>query len=1070
MSFKRNTIIIYDLISEGEIELVDGLSSIYLNKTPIINSDKQHLVINKVFSAAVTSGSANIVFDDTGLYPIGAIRPFRIQKGYKAPGSATATAGSTTVTAAASFFDVAMISTQTLASGGLFQKLRIEGAGPNGTDYVGEIVERTSGTVATVSPAIGTTISGAVMTFDHFEWGTITAPGATLNSNAPYSGTFYVDVGAPGTELGFPDSSVLNYKFVRAGFRSGTAHQTPMVNIPGFSNASFGKVVNTELKQYTDFYGQKLTWNKDTATDYATSGGEITVNSGTDLPATCDRLLLTITTNGLSSIKPSNQAKGDAGVTILVFFDYKSGSGAWATDQVFGPPPNTLANAHSYVWNGMQSPNSHYSSGDIAGRDPEAADNEFSFSIEQYKPFDQFRVRIRRVTPVNYTMGSFTYTNSTTVKSVQGFIEDKLSYPYSAYASVILDSQEFEGNIPERSYHCYGIRCEVPTNYITKRESSTGIASYNRNVTTGVDTGTYQAWDGNFRTTYTDNPVWILRSLLLQNRFGLGNWLSADQINRYSFYSMARRCDELVPDGEGGLEPRFTCGVYLTQATEAYKIIKDFCTTMLAVPYWMDGQLTLEGDRPQEPVYTFTKGNIIGGTFSYESTGSKTRPNQISVTFNDRKNFYTQALELVDDVEDMILKNRVYTEDAVAFGATSRSQAIRYAKWKLLTSKLNKELISFNTGENAGFIRPGNVVRVQDADRYRIRNSGRIVSSTINSIVLDKAITLGSGVYTLHVLVAGPATYLAQQAATIGTVNYVRGDIISGVVTEEAAQVLVDDSDNPVQVTWAPDMHLENRVVSTSAGSNITTLTVSSNFSGVPEPEFIWALTNTLNNLTVEGSSKLYKVLGISESSPGTYSISAAEHFNTKFDSLDETYLSDDGDIVPFNDPIPSITNFISSIRQRNSGASTTNSVDALVATDVVLRWTPPMADAISGTTAVYGNLLEYDLKITGPSGISHIKLPKTATQYILENAQEGAYEFDISARGLKGAVTTPIYTTIRVTAVTAGVPGAINQLGVPRGGRFSVSPILDGHTIKSPDNYTFTGASGAAKTVSGGT
>jgi hypothetical protein len=128
------------------------------------------------------------------------------------------------------------------------------------------------------------------------------------------------------------------------------------------------------------------------------------------------------------------------------------------------------------------------------------------------------------------------------------------------------------------------------------------------------------------------------------------------------------------------------------------------------------------------------------------------------------------------------------------------------------------------------------------------------------------------------------------------------------------------------------------------------------------------------------------------------------------------------------------------------------------------------MADAINGTTAVYGNLLEYDLKITGPSGISHIKLPKTATQYILENVQEGSYEFDISARGLKGAVTTPIYTTIRVTAVTTGVPGSINQLGVPRGGRFSTAPILDGHTIKSPDNYTFTGASGAAKTVSGGT
>jgi len=1069
MSFKRNTIVIYDLIGEGEIELVDGLSSIYLNKTPIVNSDKQHLVKNKVYLAEVTSGDADITFTDD-LYLVGSIRPIRIQHGYKTPGSATATAGSTTVTTSASFFEDAMISTQTVASGGLYQKLRIAGAGPAGTDYVGEIVDRSSTTSATVSPAIGTSVSGADITFDHYDWATITSTGATLVNPAPVTGSFYIDIGAAGIEYGLPDASALNYKFVRASFRSGTLHQDPIVNIAGFSNASFGRVVNLELKQYTDFYGKKLTWGRETATDYLTSGGEITINSGSDLPTTCDRILLTITTNGLSSIKPTNQAKGDAGVTILVFFDYKSGSGAWATEQVFGPPANQLDSAAAYVWNGMQTPNTYYSNGDIWGRDPEVSDHEFSFNVDQYKPFDQFRIRIRRVTPVNYTMGSFTYTNGTTVKSVQGFIEDKLAYPYSAYASVMLDSQEFEGSIPERAYHCYGICCEVPTNYFTRRETSTGIANYNRNVSTGVDEGAYQAWDGNFRTVYCDNPVWVLRTLLLENRFGLGNWLSADQINRYSFYAMARRCDELVPDGEGGLEPRFTCGIYLTQATEAYKVIKDFCSIMLTVPFWLDGQLVLEGDRPQEPVYTFTKSNIIGGLFSYESTGNKTRPNQVAVVFNDRKNFYTQAVELVDDVEDMINKNRVYTEEAVAFGATSRSQALRYAKWKLLTSKLNKEIISFKTGENAGFIRPGNVIRVQDADKYRIRNSGRIIASTINSIVIDKPITLGSGTYTLHVLVAGPAAYLAQASATIGTIPYVRGDIIAGVDTEEEASVLIDDDDEPVQVTWAPDMHLENRIVSTSAGSNISTLTVSSDFSGIPEVEFVWALTNTLNNSTVEGSSKLYRILGIAEDAPGTYSINAAEHFNTKFDLLDETYLSEDNGVIPFNDIIPPITNFTAVLRTNNSGASVSSSVDATISTDIILRWTPPVGDSVSGASATYNNLSEYVLQISSPNGLVTLKLPKTATQYVIENAVVGNYDFNIQAKGLTGASTTPIYTNILVTNTAAGIPGAVNQFGVPRGGHFSTAPILDGRTIKAPDSYTFNGASGARKVVSGGT
>lgn len=1071
MPFKRNTVIIYDLLSEGEIELVDGLSSVYLNKTPIINSDKQHLAVNRTFSATTTGASADVVFDDEGLYPLNNVRPIRIQKGYKAAGSASATAGSRTVTTAGSFFEAAMIASQTEATGGLYQKIRIPGAGPGGSPYVGEIIEVASGTSATVDPPIQTTVSGAAVTFDFFAWGYITAGGLTLlNTTAPISGTFYLDVGSAGIEANQQDSSALNYKFAKVNFRPGTMYQDPVSNIGGFSNASFGRTIGTELRQYPEFYGKKLIWGKDkTAVEYLTEGGEITITSGTDLPATCDRILLTITTTSLSSIKPSNQAKGDAGVTILVFFDYKTGSGAWSTEQIFGPKPNELFASYAWVWNGMQSPNSSNFSGDISGRDSESADHEFSFNIDQYKPFDQFRIRIRRVTPVNYKMGSFEYSNGTVVKSVQGFIEDKLAYPFSAYAAVMIDSQEFEGNIPERMYHCYGIRCEVPTNYMTRRESSNGVANYNRNVTTGVQESSYQVWDGLFRTVYCDNPIWVLRTLLLENRFGLGNWLSADQINRYSFYSLARRCDELVPDGEGGLEPRFVCGVYLTQPTEAYKVIKDFCSIMFSIPYWMDGQLVLEADRPGEPVYTFTKSNIIGGTFSYEGTGNKTRPNQIAVTFNDRKNLFTQTIELVDDVEDMIAKNRVYSEDAVAFGATSRGQAIRYAKWKLLTSKLNREILGFRTGENAGFLRPGSIIRVQDADRYRIRNSGRIISSTTTTVVLDKAVNLGSGTYTLHVLVAGSAAYLAQPAATIDGIPYVRGDIIAGVDTEEEAATLVDDSDAQVDVTWSPDAHLENRVVTTSAGSGITTLTVSPAFSAAPEVEFIWALTNTLNNATVEGSSKLYRILGIAEEAPGTYAISAAEHFNQKFDELDETYLSEDTGTIPFNEVVPLVTNFIASLKTRDTGAATENSVSTVTALDIVLRWTPPASDAVSGTTSLYNNLKEYRLNITGPRGVTTVKLPKTATQYTIENIEEGNYEFDIQAVGLTGAASTPVYATILGAVVTTGVPGTINQLGVPRGGHFSTSPTLNGKTIVAPDDYIFNGASGAKKTVSGG-
>lgn len=1055
MSFKRNTAVVYDLLGEGEITLANGLASIYLNKTPIANAAAQNQIINRVFDGSVSGTDVN--FSYGGIYTAGNVRPIRVQKGYRA-GTVTTTAGDADVVASTDFFEVGMIASATPAGGGLYQFVRIPGAGINGGEHVCEIVAVANGEEATLEPPPYTSVVGAPIYFDHFSYGIIDASGVVLSDSCPRSGNFKVDVGAASLELGNVNPTGLNYKFIRASFRTGTLHQAPVSNIAGFSNASFGRVVNTELKQHSDYYNKKLLWGNNTAHSFSEAGGDVEITSNTDLPVTADRILLTVTANSMQCVKPTSGDKGGVGVTLQIWFDYKTGDGAWAEQLIFGPTNNQINSAKAYVWNGTQNPFGS-STGDIVADDPEAGNYEFSFNIDQYKPFTQFRIRVKRITPVNYTMGSFTYSNSTTVRSVQGFIDDKLSYPYSAYAAIMFDSNEFEGNYPERAYHCYGIPCWVPSNYITRLESDTGIAKYTRN-SDGEDTGSYVPWDGTFRKIYCDNPVWVMRTLLLENRFGLGNWIAADNINSYSLYSMARRCDELVPDGNGDLEPRFVCGVYLTKATEAYKVIKDFCSIMLSVPFWMDGQLVLEGDRPQEPIYTFTKGNIVGSLFSYESTGNKTRPNQIAVTYNNRDNFYLQDVELVDDIDDMIHKSRVYQEEAVAFGATSRSQAIRYAKWKLLTSKLNKEIVSFKTGENAGYIRPGNVVRIQDADRYRIRNSGRIVSATIDSITIDKPITLGSGVYTLHVMIPGPATYLSQDSATIDSTDYSRGDILP-IYTEAEAEELVDDDGDQVQVTWSPDMHLENRVVSTSAGSNISVLEVSADFSEIPETEFIWALTNTLNNDTVEGSSKLYRVLGISEEATGLYNITASEHFNEKFDTLDETYLTEVPDTVPFNDPIPQITGFIGSVSYRNTGIEQDNTAGTRIAMDIQLRWNPPQSESVDSTTSLYANLSKYLIQYRDTYGeLKSINVSKTATSYRIENVLPGSYEFSIQAFGITGASTTPIYLPI-LARNESDVPGAVNQRGLPRGGHFSVPPILDGKTIKAAEDFVFTSASG---------
>lgn len=139
-------------------------------------------------------------------------------------------------------------------------------------------------------------------------------------------------------------------------------------------------------------------------------------------------------------------------------------------------------------------------------------------------------------------------------------------------------------------------------------------------------------------------------------RYGLGKIIDPSLVDKYALYSIARYCDELVPDGKGGQEPRFTCNAYITRQTEAYKVLKDLATVFRGLTYWMDGQVIPIADVPKEPVYTFTQGNVIDGKFAYESTSDRIQKNQIRVTWNDPEANFTQRVELVEDHDDIVEK------------------------------------------------------------------------------------------------------------------------------------------------------------------------------------------------------------------------------------------------------------------------------------------------------------------------------------------------------------------------------------------------------------------------------
>jgi len=271
------------------------------------------------------------------------------------------------------------------------------------------------------------------------------------------------------------------------------------------------------------------------------------------------------------------------------------------------------------------------------GRTNAAYSFDHILGVNQYRPFDSFKIRVIRLTRhiglrVNATghgdgvtdKEKWTLIAKSKIDQLGYVIKDRLSYPYTSLISTSFSSKQYQ-EPPKMSYLMQGLKVKVPSTYTPREYTTDGVAKYD------------QFWDGTFKTElqYTDNPAWVFYDIVTNNRYGAGKWIQESDIDKYSLYRIARYCDELVDNGAGGTEPRFRSNIFLTKATDVYKVLKDFASTFTGMLYWMDGQLTPVQDSPSDPVYNFTKGNVIDGKFGYESSGTKTRSNQVIVTWND---------------------------------------------------------------------------------------------------------------------------------------------------------------------------------------------------------------------------------------------------------------------------------------------------------------------------------------------------------------------------------------------------------------------------------------------------
>lgn len=309
-------------------------------------------------------------------------------------------------------------------------------------------------------------------------------------------------------------------------------------------------------------------------------------------------------------------------------------------------------------------------------------------------------------------------SNDTWWNSYTRIIEAKMVYPDSAYAGVAVDSQLFGSNVPQRAYEIYGKIIQVPSNYDPVARTYSGL------------------WDGTFKLAYSNNPAWCLYDVLTDPVNGLGRELTAERIDKWGLYSIGQYCDEQVPDGMGGMEPRFTFNGVVNTQEDALNAVAAMAGAFRTIVYFSAGMVYFSQDRPTAYKRLLTPANVVNGMFNYEGTGQKARHSVALVSWLDPDDGFNAAVETVEDA-DSILEFGWRTTDEVALGCISRGQAYRHGAMLLDAEKQCTTTCSFQTGLDCADIMPGDVIAIADPSHAGARAGGRIAAISELGATLD---------------------------------------------------------------------------------------------------------------------------------------------------------------------------------------------------------------------------------------------------------------------------------------------------------------------------------------------
>lgn len=389
-----------------------------------------------------------------------------------------------------------------------------------------------------------------------------------------------------------------------------------------------------------------------------------------------------------SPIRQTNSDNGDVtGYTIKYAIDVQTDGGAW-----------------------VESINTQLS-------DKTSANYERSHRIDLPKADIGWQIRIRRITP-NST--SEYISDKMYVQAVTEIIDAKLRYPNTALLGLQYDAETFS-NVAKIAIEMDGVEIRVPTNYDPVTRTYAGL------------------WDGTFKRAYTNNPAWHFYDTCISKRYALGDRINSSMIDKWSVYRIAQYCDQLVSDGKGGQEPRFTLNVYEQQQDDAWSALSKMAGAFRAFIYW-DGQaIVCDADIPQDTYFTYTRANAISGHFEYSGTRARDRHTVAKVAWDNPSNRYKTENVIVRD-EAAISKLGIRIVDIKAYGCTSEGQAQRAGQWALKSEQLETRTVSFKVGLDGFIPMPGKVIEIADELFTGRSNGGRIsaVSADRKTITVDR--------------------------------------------------------------------------------------------------------------------------------------------------------------------------------------------------------------------------------------------------------------------------------------------------------------------------------------------